>query len=84
MSYIETYPGDNPDTGRTNFNTTARSMVSNFYGDQPPNSFTTVDGTAGPFPGMLWYSSNVQAPGLHVYTLQALTLVVYMGITGLK
>ena len=67
MSYIETAPGVNPNQGRINNNITARSLAVSFYGDTPPVSFTTIDGSDGPFPGMLWNSSNTAAPGVYMY-----------------
>ena len=67
MSYIESVPGESPNSGRVNTNTTLRSLATQFYGDIPPTSFTTDDGVDGPFPGMTWNSSNVLAPGVHMY-----------------
>ena len=65
--YVETGPGESPNLGRINNNTTNRSLASSFYGEFPPSDFTTADGVSGPFAGMLWNSSNVQAPGIYMY-----------------
>ena len=67
MSYIESIPGESPNSGRVNTNTTLRGLATHFYGDRPPANFTTDDGVDGPFPGMTWNSSNVLAPGIHMY-----------------